>query len=97
MPPAQKSPRSNLSRESQQRVAAALERGLSVTRRDIGQMLDRVQLRLRAWQASSDLEVAAWAEKTRKEAAEGHTAAEIAKQTPITELSAKWRAEHPGG
>lgn len=97
MPSAQRSPLSHLSRESRQRVAAAVDGGLSQARREIRRALDNVQLRLRAWQASLDPGVAAWAQRARKEVAEGHTADKIAKQVPISELAAKWREEHPGG
>lgn len=67
MPIAQKSPLSFLSRESQQRVAAAVERGLSEVRRDAGKLFDRLQLRLRAWQESLDPSLADWASKARVE------------------------------
>lgn len=70
--------------------------GAGSDRAGIGRLLDRVRLRVRAWQASRDPEVAAWVEATRKEVAEGRTAQRIADQTPISELAAKWRAEQPG-
>lgn len=43
-----------------------MERGLSTTRREMGRLFDRIQLRVRAWQEALDPSTHSWAEASRR-------------------------------